>query len=152
MDKIKIRKVEHDLHKQRGFDDSGCLGCLDCKDTCCSEGADVDKVSHELIFKNREHVEGVVGAKVEDCFDGNWLGDAEYPGGDAIGSKVKDGFCAFKLRNGKGCALFKLVHEKGLSARMVPAICRTYPVTWAGGVLKLDEWKHERCNLSLIHI
>jgi hypothetical protein len=147
MGKIKIEWVDPRLHLQKGFEEDGCVKCLECNDNCCTKGADVDRSAYDAIFKSRGGVEALIGMRLEDCFNKGWGKDAGYPGGNATRSKTKGGACVFKLRGEKGCALFKLAFSNGLTPDIVPAICRTYPITWNHGKLFLeDEWLIKECH------
>ena len=54
----------------------------------------------------------------------------------------------FHLPKGKGCALYKLVHERQLPKRLVPSICRLYPLTWGGEELTLSDDFYPKCNCT----
>ncbi len=144
--KLPIFRISSELSRQPGFDSRGCLG-TDCEDECCRYGADVDRQSYEAIQKHKDLVERRTGSRFQDLFLKEWLPDTEYPGGGAIRSSVgADGYCVFHIRNGRGCNLFKLALSGQAPIKIVPAICRTYPVQWDAGELKLSSHKEPRCN------
>ncbi len=148
MKKITISEIASEVYSFRGFDHVGCHGC-GCDDACCVYGADFDKESYQLVIKNRDLVEGRTGTKVEDCFTGEWSGDREFLGGDNTASRVgSSGYCMFHVPAGKGCVLFNLVMERGLPRRMIPSICRLYPLTWSDGELMIAEDLYPRCNCT----
>ncbi len=91
-----------------------------------------------MLFRNA--IEKELEVSVEDCFTGEWSGDKEFLGGDSTESEVgSSGYCMFHVAKGKGCVLYRLVTEKRLPRRLIPSICRLYPLTWAGGELLIAE-------------
>lgn len=160
MNKIKIHTVEEGVYKQKGFSDGPMVGCLNCpcgKDkkggACCRYGCDVDKESYELIYKNRKLVEKELGlgkAEFDECFEKKWSGDKEFFGGDSIRAKKskKTGYCVFHYKDKKGCALVALVLKHKLNWRMVPTICKLYPITWGYGVLGIYEETSEAMDFE----
>ena len=139
MDKIKISKISKKVFSKKGFDSVGCH-TSSCNDSCCMASADVDKESYDLIFQHRELIEKELGVKLEDCFLRKWTGDKEFLGGNSIGTnQSKDYLCMFRLPNRKGCVLYKLVEEGNAKRRIIPSICRLYPLTWGGGELCFED-------------
>ncbi len=136
MDKIKISKIAEEVHALRGFDEQGCLGSP-CGDICCEHGADVDREAFDLILKHKDKIEYLNNIKFEDFFEGEWSGDSDFLGGNSIRSKVgASGRCIFRVPDNKGCILFKLVMQEGLPRRIIPSICRLFPLTWDNGLLE----------------
>ena len=134
------------VHSFRGIDEDGCL-LAECDDSCCKYGADVDKESYKLIYENKEVIEKKIGFSIDKCFKKRWLDDTHYLGGNAIETRVgSTGFCMFHDAKGKGCVLYKLVHEKNLSRRLIPSICRLYPLTWENGELIVTDDVYPSCN------
>lgn len=139
MEKIKINKISARAYTLKGFSQGAFKGCYYCpcgKDkkggTCCQYGCDVDKESYELMVANRDKIEKAVGASLEECVPGKWIKDKEYLGGSYKRSKIRkaNGFCIFHKIDGRGCELARLVIEKKLPRRLIPMICRLYPLTW----------------------
>lgn len=119
-----------DIHRHRGFDEQGCFGCQ-CNDLCCTEGADVDKEAYDLIKKYREQIEHITTIAFEDFFEDTWSGEADFLGCNSIRSRVgATGYCIFHFPEQKGCILFKLAFHDGLPKRIIPSICRLFPLTW----------------------
>ena len=148
MSKITIRRISRGVFSQKGFDDRGCYGSA-CGDDCCRYGCDVDRESYGLIVANGSVVEALTGRPVGDCFRGGWSGDPEFLGGDSIESAVReDGYCAFHERGGKGCVLYRLAEERGLPRRIIPSICRLYPITWGYGDLFVTDDMEPGCNCA----
>ncbi len=145
MKKIKIESIDPAVFSFRGFDHIGCHKSC-CDDDCCVHGADFDKESYELVHKYKDVIEPMIGVKVEDCFTHSWEEDEDFLGGDATESVVRNGFCAFHNPKGKGCVLYDLIENKGLPRRLVPSICRLYPLTWGGGELLLADDFYPKCN------
>lgn len=133
--KIKINTISDRCLKQKGFDERGCFDCA-CPDSCCKFGADFDAEAYELVIAHSSAIEPLIGRKVSDCFGKKWHHDPEYLGGKMIRSrKGPDGFCAFHNPSGKGCILYKLAMEKKAAKRIIPSICRVFPLTWDNGKL-----------------
>jgi hypothetical protein len=111
-----------------------------CLDICCENGCDVDLASLRLIYRYRHMIEPLIKAKVEECFSTGFKADDDYIGGAYRETAVRDrdGRCAFHLVGRKGCSLFYLWMKKRLPKRLVPTICRTYPITWHRGRLFVD--------------
>ena len=145
MHKIKISEISGDVFKQKGFDERGCYG-FSCKGICCAHGADVDKETYDLIVQHKKLIEPVIQEKVENCFDDKWFSDSEYLGKDAVRSKVRNGKCIFTIPQESGCILFRLAFEQNLPHRLIPSICRLYPITWNYGRLEVYEEIEPSCN------
>jgi hypothetical protein len=148
MNKIIIKKISKEVCEQNGFDNRGCYG-TPCNDSCCIGGCDVDKESYDLIMENRKDIEQELGIKSKKFFKGKWSNDKDYLGENSIESQERtDGQCVFHLAEGKGCVLYKLVNEKKINRRMIPTICRVYPLNWDNGLLYIDGDMEKTCNCT----
>ncbi len=155
MDKIKITEIDKRVYLQKGYDGRGCYNTK-CEDKCCLGGCDVDKESYDLIFENRTLIESELGINLDKCFRQGWSGDKEFLGGDSIWSEehptkseeCKFGLCIFHIPDRKCCVLYKLVNEKSLPRRLIPTICRLYPLNWDKGKLYVYEDIEPSCNCS----
>ncbi|MCK4846061.1 MAG: hypothetical protein KAS88_00200 [Deltaproteobacteria bacterium] len=145
--KIKIKTIDPDIATQKGLFNEGCYGS-GCNDICCEYGCDVDYASYKLILKHKKLIEPLIKAKVEDCFSTELKVDDDYIGGGFRETAVRDSDerCAFHLRKKKGCSLFYLWMTKGLTKRLIPTICRTYPITWHRGHLFVDRPLRSICK------
>ena len=143
--KITITNISEEVLKKKGFDNSGCYGCA-CNDSCCRYGCDVDKESYDLIFQNREIIEKRIGIKLENCFEKEWSCDREYLGNNSIDTKTIGSHCVFKLKDKRGCILFHLAFDNNISKRIIPSICRLYPLTWGGGELMITDDYEKDCS------
>lgn len=145
--KIKITSIDQKLYTQKGLFGEGCYGS-DCQDECCEYGCDIDYATIKLIMKHRRAIERLVKAKIEDCFSTELKIDDDYIGGAYRETAVRksDKTCAFHLVGKRGCSLFYMWMKKGLPKRIVPTICRTYPVTWHRGRLFLDTPLRKACK------
>jgi len=142
--KITLTQISEEVLKKKGFDHRGCYGCS-CNDSCCRYGCEVDKESYDLIFKNRELIEKRICMELEDCFEKEWSNDNEYLGNNSVDTKTKDGHCMFKLKGKKGCVLFELAFNDNISKRIIPTICRLYPLTWGEGELMFTDDPEQDC-------
>jgi len=148
MKKFKITKIADNVYAHRGFDEHGCVKSR-CTDLCCEYGADVDREAYDLIKEHKARIEGISAAKFEDFFENAWSGDRDFLGGNSIRSKVgKEGCCIFRFPEQKGCILFKLAMEDELPKRIIPSICRLFPLTWNNETLEYYAREHvpEACN------
>lgn len=145
--RIPIRTVDLKIASHKGLFDEGCYGSQ-CQDECCGWGCDIDYATIKLIEKHRDKVEALIGAKVEDCFKTPLKVDDDYVGGAYRETAVRksDKLCAFHLKGSKGCSLFYLWVKEKLPKRIVPTICRTYPVTWHRGKLFADLPLKKNCK------
>ncbi|HPS21029.1 MAG TPA: hypothetical protein PKY78_08595 [Candidatus Omnitrophota bacterium] len=140
MKKIKIKNISKECFTRKGFGVKCSVSS--CQDACCRYGADFDKESYEKVYENRQLVEVATGIDLDLCFENEWQGDKDYLGGDCILSKVMpSGYCAFHSPNGKGCVLYQIAEKHGVSRRLIPSICRLYPLTWSdeGELIVYDE-------------
>ena len=146
MNKLKINKIDKEVHSFKGFDHKGCHGC-DCDDECCKNQPDIDKECYELILKNSKFIEKELGMSIKECFEGYWYDENDFLGGNVTEPVLdKDGFCIFHSKKGKGCVLFNLVKKNNLPRRIIPSICRLYPLTWGGDELMISDDLYPTCN------
>lgn len=138
--KIHISRISTRARQSRGFDESGCFGCA-CVDGCCRYGADFDLETVDLLLQHRSLIEARIGRTIEDCFETTHGTNPEFLGGGSWRSRTgQDGFCVFHKLRGKGCVLFELALHHGCPPRIVPTICRLFPLTWdRGEILFYDE-------------
>ncbi len=143
-DKIKISKISKQSFIQKGFDERGCFGCK-CNDSCCKYGSDFDKESYDLVISNKNLIEPLINKKIEDCFEKKWSNDNEFLGNNSTSSiKGNHGFCVFHNTEGKGCILYNLVNVKKINKRIIPSICRLFPLNWhKGELIVYNEQKKE---------
>ncbi|MBI1911874.1 MAG: hypothetical protein HYS21_07700 [Deltaproteobacteria bacterium] len=151
MSKIKITDVDPKIMAQNGLWGEGCYGS-DCHSICCEYGCDVDLATLKLIYKHKDLIEPLIKAKVEDCFATKLKIDDDYIGGAyrETATREKDKTCAFRLHDQKGCSLFYLWAVKKLPKKIVPTICRVYPVTWHRGRLFIDTPLRKECKCKEI--
>jgi len=146
MNKIKITKISDEVYKQKGYDKRGCYNTK-CDDKCCLGGCDMDKETYDLVIKHRKIIEKELGINLDKCFKNKWSGDKDYLGEDSIETaEGKNGLCIFHMPDRKCCVLYKLVIENNLPRRMIPSICRLYPLNWDNGLLYVYEDIEKSCN------
>jgi hypothetical protein len=143
MQKIRISKVSKQSFIQKGFDSKGCTGAI-CNDLCCRYGVDFDHESYDLLISNRILIEKLVSRRIEDCFETRWSNDKEFLGKNAIRCLTNNaGYCFFHKIDGRGCVLYELSYSKNISRRIIPSICRLFPLTWESGELYVYNEKEE---------
>ncbi len=145
--KIKVTTIDPEIHVQNGLFDEGCFGS-DCEDICCQYGCDVDRSSLKLIEKYRDRIEPLIKAKIEDCFSTPLKVDDDYIDGGWRETSVRESIdrCMFHFPKQKGCSLYYLHKIEGLPRKLVPTICKTYPVTWNRGALFVDRPLRSSCK------
>lgn len=145
--KIKITHIDPDIFVQKGLFDEDCFGS-DCEDICCQYGCDVDRSSLKLIEKYRDRIEPLIKAKIEDCFSTPLKVDDDYIDGGWRETSVRESIdrCMFHFPNQKGYSLYYLHKIEGLPRKLVPTICKTYPVTWNRGALFVDRPLRSSCK------
>jgi len=52
----------------------------------------------------------------------------------------------FRLPNRKGCVLYKLVEGGKAKRRIIPSICRLYPLSWGGGKIYFEDAIEPDCR------
>ncbi len=147
MKKIRITEIDPKVMTQIGLYDEGCYGSS-CADECCQYGCDVDLATLKLINRHKDLIEPLIGAKVEDCFKTELKEDDDYIGGAYRETAVrkKDKTCAFRLVGKRGCSLFYLWATKKAPKRIIPTICRVFPITWHRGRLFIDTPLRKSCK------
>ncbi|MFH1275681.1 MAG: hypothetical protein ABIH82_01065 [Candidatus Woesearchaeota archaeon] len=154
VNKIKISKISEECFQQKGFDEKGCFNCS-CNDSCCRYGADFDKESYDLVLSNKNLIEPLIKMKIENCFEKEFSDDKEFLGNNSIRSLTgKNSFCVFHNSAGKGCVLYNLVNQNKINKRIVPSICRLFPLSWGDGQLYVST-DEESCfpkDCNCLHI
>lgn len=147
VNRIKVTSIAPDIHVQNGLFDEGCYE-KDCEDICCQYGCDVDRSSLKLIEKYKKRIEPLVKAKIEDCFSTPLKADDDYIDGGWRETAVRPSIdrCMFHFPDKKGCTLYYLHKIKGLPKKLVPTICKTYPITWNRGELFIDRPLRSECK------
>lgn len=145
MGKIGVIKVSDEVLNHKGFDEGGCYGSR-CEDACCRKGADVDKDSYDLIMQYREPIQQRLGRDLDACFEKEWSNQTDFLGNNSISSTIINGSCALHLSHGRGCVLFQMVLQENCPVRIIPSICRLYPVTWNNGTIELIKGIEKTCN------
>lgn len=145
MNKIPLRSIAYRLFQLYGFGPGGCLAC-DCQDACCQHGCEVDKASYELAYQHREALERELGVNLDSCYTHQWSGEQEFLGNDCTRTTIRDGRCALHRPAGKGCVLYGLVEAEQVARRLIPSICRLYPLSWEGDVLCCSDDLYSVCD------
>jgi hypothetical protein len=157
--KIPLTQISPNCHTQKGFDSRGCYNS-NCQDLCCKcliedkFGADFDKESYELVIKHKDLIQPLVNRPIETCFDTKFSGDKHFRGNNSIRSlKGENDYCVFHKKDKKGCILYDLVLNSDIDLRIIPSICRLFPLTWDKHTLivyneQKDSFIPKDCNCS----
>lgn len=145
--KIPVKRIRSEVKTHNGLFGEGCIGSR-CNDECCQWGCDVDLETLNLILRHRGIIEPLIGRMVEECFGTGLIHDDDYIGNAYRETVVRgeDGRCAFHLIGKRGCSLFYAWATRGVSKKIVPTICRIYPVTWHKGDLYVDSPLVDACK------
>ena len=133
-----IRAVDDSIFRRRYF--ARCMACGFCRDACCSHGVDVDEQVARAILGQADRIEALVGVSREDWFVGDLVADPEVPGGGARRARVRDGYCVFHDRRGRGCLLHGYALATGQDYHTLkPMVSTLFPLTFEGGTLVLAD-------------
>jgi len=154
MKKIPISTINPAAEKTNGLFDEGCYGC-NCDDECCELGCDVDLATLELIIRHKDLIEPLIKGgiapftDIEGCFSTGIVEDDDFIGGGYRSTAVRDSDsrCAFHLHEKRGCALFNVWANHKLPKKIIPTICRIYPLTWHRGTLFVDSPIRKLCKI-----
>lgn len=150
MKKIRISEIAPAAAETNGLYGEGCYGC-NCDDECCELGCDVDLDTLELIMRHKDLIAPLLetGGDLEGCFSTGIVEDDDFIGGGYRSTAVRDSDnrCAFHLLGKRGCALFNVWANHKLPKKIIPTICRIYPLTWHRGLLYVDSPIRKLCKI-----
>jgi hypothetical protein len=113
-----------------------CFGCNFCNDGCCDHGVDVSLVERDRILVHAEALERRLGVPRTQWFTSDVTSDADFPGGAATRTAVRDHGCVFRLKGARGCALHAFALERGDDYHAIkPMVSTLFPVTFGDGAL-----------------
>ncbi len=139
---IRISSVEEEIFRERCFPD--CLKFEACHDVCCSWGCDVTRDEAEKLLAIKEELEPLVKVPAERWFRQKWTKDADFPSGEFVRSRVRDGKCVFYAREQRGCMIHRYAVMKGIDPHQIkPMVCFLFPVTWEHGRLMVAKFLSE---------
>ena len=125
-----------------------CMACGFCRDSCCSEGVDVDLENVARIRALPADFKALVATPEADWFTTDIVTDPEFPGGAHVRTAVVDGACVFRNPKGRGCLIHAYALEKGLDYHDTkPLVSTLFPVTFELGVLAAS---NELADQSLV--
>ncbi|MBN1141861.1 MAG: DUF3109 family protein [Deltaproteobacteria bacterium] len=115
---------------------SFCLSCGFCHDSCCSHGVDIDIDNVKRIMACSESLEKFIQSSSSEWFSDIFYDDKEYPGGRFTRTRIKDGACVFRNRNGRGCGIHKFCLSSQVDFHTLkPMVSSLFPVTFDEGLL-----------------
>ncbi|HEU4550456.1 MAG TPA: hypothetical protein VFS01_12225 [Rhizomicrobium sp.] len=133
-----LTAVDTAIFRTRYF--ARCMDCGFCHDACCDHGVDIDVENAERLMAAPQAFRDRVGVPVQQWFAGSVVADTEFPGGAHLRTAVRDGACAFRDRNGRGCLIHAWCLETGIDYhRLKPLVSTLFPVTFEHGVLRLSD-------------
>ena len=139
MKKIKITRISAEVYSHKGFDEQGCIGSA-CQDMCCDTA--LTWIKSPTISSRSTALRLSVSAAHDLRIFLSRSGQATEISSAAIPSGAKSGTagcCIFRLPGQKGCILFKLAADEDLPRRIIPSICRLFPITWNKETLEYYE-------------
>ncbi len=111
-------------------------------DACCQYGCDVDLRERAAIEAHGGEIRALLRPEVQKArwFDPEEEVDADYPSGRVVRTEVHEGGCIFLAHDRRGCAIHRAALEGSWDFRGVkPAICRLFPLTYAGDAIMIAE-------------
>ncbi|HEY8150508.1 MAG TPA: DUF3109 family protein [Vicinamibacteria bacterium] len=116
-----------------GCDTGRCVG------RCCRSGVWLDPAERDRVLAHADLVRRAMdpdqSPDTRRWFSKRVVADPDFPSGQAVHTRVRDGRCVFLNRGGR-CVLQK-ASSPGLQLK--PFFCIAFPVTVDGGVLTLDD-------------
>ncbi len=113
-----------------------CMECGFCSDQCCDHGVDIDVENVRRLQALGPEFATYVGSGPERWFTDEIVRDPEFPGGANRRTRVEDGRCIFRAKNGRGCRIHAWCLENDLDYRgLKPLVSILFPVTFEHGVL-----------------
>jgi Fe-S-cluster containining protein len=129
-----LGRVDTSIFVRRYF--TRCMDCAFCADACCRHGVDVDEPNVRRILTHASTLEATLGVPRSEWFDPGFTVDPEHPGGKHTRTRVRDGYCVFHSRSGRGCALHAHALERGFDYHDIkPMVSALFPLTFDDGLL-----------------
>lgn len=134
-----LNRFEDSIFRYKYF--TNCLSCGFCGDICCSFGVDIDVENIGRIMETADALEAYTRTSRHDWFHGEYITDAEFPGGRYTRVKTRNGICVFKDPEGRGCMIHSFCLKNGLDFhRLKPMVSSLFPITFDEGLLHpMDE-------------
>ena len=139
----RLTHVDSAIFTLRYF--GACMQCTFCHDWCCQFGCDADLGERDRILAVKDELSRFVRVPADQWFDDEICADPELPTGKYVRTRAVKGACAFKSRDGRGCALHRFCLATGRDYHSLkPTVCWLFPVTFDQGVLQpADEVRAE---------
>jgi hypothetical protein len=129
-----LDRVDTAIFVKRYF--MNCMECSYCFDSCCQYGVDVDVENVARLDARAPEIAAYTGVPRERWFTGEWTTDREFPGGSQTRTRVEDGACVFRNRQGRGCTIHSFALDRGIDYHeLKPMVSVLFPVTFDGGLL-----------------
>lgn len=129
-----IDRVDERVFSLRYF--AACMDCTFCTDRCCAYGSDIGTETMAALESLGADFESYCSVPREEWFTGEIVRDAEFPSGAHARTRVKDGFCVFLNRSGRGCRIHSWCLDNGLDYHVYkPMVGILFPVTFEYGAL-----------------
>lgn len=133
-----VSAVDPAIFTRRYF--THCLACAFCHDACCTYGVDFDQRTHAALERHAEAFEAYSGISRDRWFADVAAADASMPGGASRRTRVEDGACVFRNRQGRGCLLHGFALAQAIDYHDIkPIVDCLFPVTWEADVLVPSE-------------
>ena len=119
---------------------TNCMACGFCKDACCDHGVDIDLGNAARLKALPADFHDRIGVAAHHWFTDEIVADPEFPGGQHVRTRVRNGTCIFRNRVARGCAIHAYCLEKGLDYhRFKPMVSALFPLTFEAGLLTPSE-------------
>jgi hypothetical protein len=129
-----VAAVDPRIFTRRYF--THCLSCAFCHDACCTYGVDFDHRTHATLERHAAAFEAFSAIPRARWFADESTPDDTMPGGASVRTRVEDGACVFRNRQGRGCLLHGFALAEGIDYHDIkPIVDCLFPLTWEEDVL-----------------
>jgi hypothetical protein len=133
-----IHSIDTAIFAYRYF--THCMACTYCNDQCCSYGVDIDVENMARLRALGPDFAALVGAPQNKWFEAEIEQDAEFPGGAAGRTAVRDGACIFLNRTTRGCKIHAYALANDIDYHQIkPLVSILFPVTFDHGMLCVSD-------------
>ena len=114
-----------------------------CNSQCCQGGVWADPAERDNILAHaaiiQRHMDADQERSPEKWFENNVVADADFPSGNAVGTRANERGCVFLKDDGK-CVLQTTAIAEGMNAfALKPFFCVAFPVSIEHGELIIDD-------------
>ena len=129
-----LHAVEPDVFRLRYF--AECMSCGFCADHCCVHGVDIDVETARRVRTLGSDFDATVGVDRSEWFGEEIFPDPEFPSGQHLRTRTRNGYCVFHNPAGRGCRIHAWCLANGLDYHLYkPMVSILFPLTFEQGCL-----------------